>query len=49
MGNPKLPLDGARRVVLGTLLERLERAPGRIWAGFSNHMYLKVPDFHYTY
>ena len=39
MIDPRTPLDRARRVVLGTLLERLERAPERIWAGFSNHMY----------
>ncbi|CAF1548993.1 unnamed protein product, partial [Rotaria sp. Silwood1] len=37
--DPRAPLDRARRVVRGTQLERLERAPGRIWAGFSNHMY----------
>ncbi|CAF5082334.1 unnamed protein product, partial [Rotaria sp. Silwood1] len=32
--DPRIPLDRARRVVLGTLLEQLERSPGRIWAGF---------------
>ncbi|CAF4377467.1 unnamed protein product, partial [Rotaria sordida] len=32
MENPKLPLDRARRVLLGTRLEHLEHAPERIWA-----------------
>ncbi|CAF1546769.1 unnamed protein product, partial [Rotaria sp. Silwood1] len=30
--DPRTPLDRGRRVVLGTLLERLERAPERIMA-----------------
>ncbi|CAF5148878.1 unnamed protein product, partial [Rotaria sp. Silwood1] len=33
--DPRIPLDRARGVVLGTVLERLERSRGRIWAGFS--------------
>ncbi|CAF5083894.1 unnamed protein product, partial [Rotaria sp. Silwood1] len=37
--DPRIPLDRACRVVLGTLLEPLKRYPGPIWAGFSNHMY----------
>ncbi|CAF2462279.1 unnamed protein product [Rotaria sp. Silwood2] len=32
--DPMSPLDIARRVVLGTELEHLEHAPGRIWEGF---------------
>ncbi|CAF4681423.1 unnamed protein product, partial [Rotaria sp. Silwood2] len=34
MKNPRLPLDSARRVLLGTGLEHLEHAPGRILEGF---------------
>ncbi|CAF3375797.1 unnamed protein product [Rotaria sp. Silwood2] len=37
MENPRLPLDRARSVLLGTLLEHLEHVPGRIWEGFSDH------------
>ncbi|CAF4685913.1 unnamed protein product, partial [Rotaria sp. Silwood2] len=32
--NPMSPLDRARGVVLGTGLEHLDHAPGRIWEGF---------------
>ncbi|CAF3583556.1 unnamed protein product [Rotaria sp. Silwood1] len=39
--DPRIPLDRARRVVLGTLLERLERSPGRIWAGFNQSYHHK--------
>ena len=35
MENSRLLLDRARRVLLGTGLERLERIPERIWEGFS--------------
>ncbi|CAF4183930.1 unnamed protein product, partial [Rotaria sordida] len=37
MADPRLPLDRARRLVLGTGLEHLEHIPKRIWEGFSDH------------
>ncbi|CAF2368966.1 unnamed protein product [Rotaria sp. Silwood2] len=39
MENPRLPLYRARQVALGTGVEHLEHAPGRIWDGFSDHTY----------
>ena len=37
--DPRLPLDRPRRVLLGT---RLEHAPERIWAGFSDHIHNEI-------
>jgi hypothetical protein len=38
MGNPRAPIDRARRVVLGTGLEHLEHLHKRIWKSFTKEV-----------